>query len=92
MGVLLPNMQGVALVLFALNAHGRLPAMLNFTGGLKNLRGACELASIRTLLTSRRFIELANLEQVLDVVRVGRRVLFIEDVRAGITSAESPRA
>ena len=69
-GVLLPNMQVVAVVLLALNAHGRVPAMLNFTGGVKNLRAACELASIRTLLTSRRFIELAKLDLLSDDVTV----------------------
>jgi acyl-[acyl-carrier-protein]-phospholipid O-acyltransferase / long-chain-fatty-acid--[acyl-carrier-protein] ligase len=90
-GVLLPNMQVVAVVLFALNAHGRVPAMLNFTGGVKNLRAACELASIRTLLTSRRFIELAKLDDVINVLSVGRRILFIEDARAGITSVDKAR-
>src|SRR5688500_244557 len=42
-GVLLPNMQGAAVTLFALNANGRVPAMLNFTAGLKNLRAACDI-------------------------------------------------
>ena len=45
-GVLLPNVQAIAVTLFGLNAFGRVPAFLNFTAGLKNLKAACELAEI----------------------------------------------
>ena len=45
-GVLLPNVQAIAVTLFGLNAFGRVPAFLNFTAGLKNLKAACELAGI----------------------------------------------
>src|SRR3712207_98929 len=36
-GVLRPSVQGLAVVIFGLNAFDRVPAMLNFTAGLKNL-------------------------------------------------------
>jgi acyl-[acyl-carrier-protein]-phospholipid O-acyltransferase / long-chain-fatty-acid--[acyl-carrier-protein] ligase len=85
-GVLLPNVQGIAVTLFALNAFGRVPAFLNFTAGLKNLKAACEVADIRTIVTSRRFVEQGKLDDVVSALGEGRRVLWLEDVRATITS------
>ena len=45
-GVLLPNVQALAVTLFGLSAFGRVPALLNFTAGVKNLRAAGELAEL----------------------------------------------
>ncbi len=90
-GVLLPNVNGLAVALFGLNAFGRVPAMLNFTAGVKNLRAACELAGLRAVLTSRRFVEQGKLDEVLAAIGEGRKVLFLEDVRAGVTSLDKIR-
>ncbi|WP_112664504.1 AMP-binding protein [Microvirga flavescens] len=86
--VLLPNVQGVAVVLFGLNAFGRVPALLNFTAGLKNLTAACEVAKIRTIVTSRRFVEQGKLDDVVAALGEGRNVLWLEDVRKEITSLD----
>jgi acyl-[acyl-carrier-protein]-phospholipid O-acyltransferase / long-chain-fatty-acid--[acyl-carrier-protein] ligase len=56
-GVLLPNSVGVAVVFFALQTIGRVPAMLNFTAGAANLGLACKAAEIGVVLTSRAFVE-----------------------------------
>ena len=45
--MLLPNVQGLAVVLFGLNAFGRVPAMLNFTAGVKNLKRCLRDGGIR---------------------------------------------
>src|SRR5690606_21938026 len=89
--VLLPNVQGVAVTLFGLNAFGRVPVLLNFTAGLKNLKAACEIARIETIVTSRRFVEQGKLDDVIEAVGEGRRVLFLEEVRASITSLDKLR-
>ena len=80
-GVLLPNVQGLAVALFGLNAFGRVPALLNFTAGTRNLRAACEIAGIDTIVTSRRFVEQGKLDDVLAAIGEGRNVVFLEDVR-----------
>ncbi|HEX2556629.1 MAG TPA: AMP-binding protein [Microvirga sp.] len=90
-GVLLPSVQGVAVVLMGLNAFGRVPAMLNFTAGLKNLRAACELAEIRTIVTSRRFVDQGKLDDVVAALGEGRRIVWTEDLRKGITSLDKIR-
>jgi acyl-[acyl-carrier-protein]-phospholipid O-acyltransferase / long-chain-fatty-acid--[acyl-carrier-protein] ligase len=85
-GVLLPSAQGTIVTLFALNVFGRVPAMLNFTAGLRNLKAACETAGLRTLLTSHRFVEAAKLDDVVEALGEGRQVVWLEDVREAVTS------
>jgi acyl-[acyl-carrier-protein]-phospholipid O-acyltransferase/long-chain-fatty-acid--[acyl-carrier-protein] ligase len=90
-GVLLPNVQAIAVTLFGLNAFGRIPAFLNFTAGLKNLKAACEVAGIGTIVTSRRFVEQGKLDDIVAALGEGRRILWLEDVRATITSFDKVR-
>ena len=90
-GVLLPNVQGLAVALFGLNAFGRVPALLNFTAGTRNLKAACEVARVETIVTSRRFVEQGKLDDVLAAIAEGRRVVFLEDVRKQITSVDKAR-
>ncbi|SIQ79174.1 AMP-binding protein [Bosea sp. TND4EK4] len=90
-GVLLPNMQGMAVTVFALMAYGRVPAMLNFTAGVRNLRAAGALAQLKTIVTSRRFVEKGELDEEIAALGEGRRVIYLEDVRKEITSLDKAR-
>ncbi len=83
-GILLPNVNAVAATMFALLAYGRVPAMLNFTAGATDLEAACRSVETRTIVTSRKFVEAANLEAKLAVFSTGRSVLYLEDIRASI--------
>ncbi|MGX1785213.1 AMP-binding protein [Bosea sp. NPDC055332] len=87
-GLMLPNVQGMAVTLFGLSAYGRVPALLNFTAGLKNLTAACEIGPISTIVTSRRFIDQAKLDDIIDALTPGRRVIYLEDVRKQLTSLD----
>ncbi len=83
-GVLLPNANPTAVTFFALQAWGRVPAMLNFSTGAGNVLMACTAAKISTVITSRRFIEQARLQALAEALSVKVRVLYLEDVGAGI--------
>lgn len=87
-GVLLPNSIGVVVTFFALQALGRVPAMLNFTAGLANLSAACRAARVRTVLTSRRFLEQARLQSLADGLAADFEVSFLEDLRGEISIAD----
>lgn len=88
-GVLLPNVNGVAVAFFALQGAGRVPAMLNYTVGLANMRSACATARISTIVTARAFVEQAKLEAIIDaLVSDGLRVLYLEDIGATIGTGE----
>jgi len=79
-GILLPNVNGVAVAFFALQAHGRVPAMLNYTAGLTNLDAACTAARIRTIVTARAFIDQAKLGETMAALGKTRRVIHLEDI------------
>ncbi len=80
-GVLLPNVLGVGVTFFGLQAFGRVPAMLNFSTGLANIKYACTAANIRTILTSRRFVEMARLTDTVDALSEDITIIYLEDVR-----------
>ncbi|WP_198952885.1 MULTISPECIES: acyl-[ACP]--phospholipid O-acyltransferase [unclassified Achromobacter] len=88
-GILLPNINGAVVAFFGAQASGRVPAMLNFTAGLTNMRSACTTARIRTLVTARAFVEQANLgETVAALESDGVRVMWLEDLAASIGGIE----
>ncbi len=84
-GVLLPTANATALCLLGLSSWGRVPAMLNATAGLANLRAAIAAAQIKQIVTSRAFVDKARLAPVLAGLEGQVRVLFLEDVRPRVT-------
>ncbi|MFZ5721799.1 MAG: AMP-binding protein [Pseudomonadota bacterium] len=80
-GVMLPSSSGGVVTFFALHAFGRTPTMLNFTAGIRNLKAACELAGVRTVLTSHRFVEQGKLHDLIDALETMTKVVYLEDVR-----------
>jgi acyl-[acyl-carrier-protein]-phospholipid O-acyltransferase/long-chain-fatty-acid--[acyl-carrier-protein] ligase len=87
-GVMLPSSSGGVVTFFALHAFGRTPTMLNFTAGIRNLKAACELAGVRTVLTSHRFVEQGKLHDLIDALETLTKVVYLEDVRQTIGLAD----
>lgn len=83
-GVMLPSSSGGVVTFFALHAFGRVPTMLNFTAGIRNLKAACELAGVKTVLTSHRFVEQGKLHDLVDALETLTRVVYLEDVRKNV--------
>lgn len=90
--LLLPNAAATMVAFFALQAHARVPAMLNFAAGADNMAAACEAAQVKTIVTARRFIERAKLDGVVARLARDRRVVYLEDLRAGLSLGEKLRA
>jgi acyl-[acyl-carrier-protein]-phospholipid O-acyltransferase/long-chain-fatty-acid--[acyl-carrier-protein] ligase len=83
-GVMLPSSSAGVVTFFALHAFGRVPTMLNFTAGIRNLKAACELAGVKTVLTSHRFVEQGKLHDLIDALETLTTVVYLEDVRRTI--------
>ncbi len=83
-GLLLPSSSAGVVTFFALHAFGRVPAMLNFTAGLRNLRAAVKLAGVRRVLTSHRFIEQGKLHDLIDALEESCEITYLEDTRKSI--------
>ncbi len=86
-GVMLPNLAPTLALVFGLSAQRRVPAMLNYTAGVDGLQAACTAAQIRTVLTSRAFVEQAKLAGKLAALE-GVELLYLEDLRAAMTLAD----
>jgi acyl-[acyl-carrier-protein]-phospholipid O-acyltransferase / long-chain-fatty-acid--[acyl-carrier-protein] ligase len=81
-GVMLPNSIGAGLAFLALQAEGRVPAMINFTAGVDPVLSACRTARVRLVVTSRRFIELAKLDSLAAALAGAVEIVWLEDLRA----------
>ena len=80
-GVLLPTAVAAVATLLGLSARARVPAMLNYSAGPDAVRSAAAAAGIRTVVTSRRFVEAARLERLLRALD-GCTIHYLEDLRA----------
>lgn len=80
-GVLMPNVTTAVGVVMALSAIRRVPAVFNYTAGPRGVESAAVAAGVRTVVTSRRFIEQAKLEGLLEAL-AGARILYLEDLRS----------
>jgi acyl-[acyl-carrier-protein]-phospholipid O-acyltransferase / long-chain-fatty-acid--[acyl-carrier-protein] ligase len=87
-GLMLPNSVGAAIAFLALQATGRVPAMLNHTSGPDGVLSACRTAELRRVITSRRFVELAKLAPLSERLAGEVELVWLEDVRAKLGLAD----
>lgn len=83
-GVMLPNVNALPVLFFALQFIGRIPAMLNFSAGTLTVKRACETAQLKTIYTSRAFIENAKLETMVEELKNNYTIIFLEDFKESI--------
>ncbi|NLZ17603.1 MAG: bifunctional acyl-ACP--phospholipid O-acyltransferase/long-chain-fatty-acid--ACP ligase [Desulfobulbaceae bacterium] len=83
-GLLLPNMAVSLALFFGLSARGRVPAMLNYTSGSAGLQSACTAADIKTIISSRAFVDQANLSKKIEPL-YGQRIIYLENLRQEIS-------
>ena len=83
-GLMLPSTTATAVTFLALQAYGRVPAMLNFTAGQAAMEAACRTAELRLVITSRRFLQAAKLDDQAQHLGRDRRVVYLEDLREEI--------
>lgn len=80
-GVLMPNVSNTVCLIFGMSAMRRIPAMLNYTAGAQGMSNACVAAGIKTIITSRQFLEAAKLEGTVAAIP-NVRLLYLEDLRS----------
>ncbi|MBS0272702.1 MAG: acyl-[ACP]--phospholipid O-acyltransferase [Proteobacteria bacterium] len=79
-GLMLPNTHGFIVSFWALQAIGRVPALLNYTSGASAILIACQVAEITKVFTSREFIEKLRLQDVIDHLKHHKiRIQYLED-------------
>jgi acyl-[acyl-carrier-protein]-phospholipid O-acyltransferase/long-chain-fatty-acid--[acyl-carrier-protein] ligase len=90
-GVMLPNANGAAATLLGVMSAGRVPAMINFTAGVANVQAACTGAEVRTIVTSRAFVERARLDKLVEALGEKTRIIYLEDLRATVSTVDKIR-
>lgn len=83
-GVLMPNVTNTICLVFGMSAFARVPAMLNYTSGSAGIQNACTVACIKTIISSREFIKVAKLEEVVAGLK-DVKILYLEDLRASFS-------
>ena len=91
LGVMLPNANGAVVTLLALMSAGRVPAMINFTSGATNILAGCKAADIKTIVTSRAFVEKARLDNLVAALAGKLAIVYLEDIRATVTLIDKIR-
>ena len=88
-GVLLPTSLGGVVTMYALQKMGKIPAMLNFSLGGRSLVNCCRTACVKTIISSRKFIELGKLEAMQKAVEEeGIRIVWLEDAAQILTKGK----
>lgn len=91
-GVMLPNANGAAVTLLGLMSAARVPAMINFTAGASNIAAACKAAQVKTIVTSRAFVEKGRMGPLIEALQAEVRIVYLEDVRATVSTGDKLKA
>ena len=84
-GVLLPNSIAAICTFFGLTAYSRIPVMLNFSVGAKNMLSMCRTAEVKMVITSLTFIKMAKMEEFVETLeQAGVKVVFLEKLAKSI--------
>ena len=79
-GVLLPNIAPTVGAILGLSALNRVAAMINYTAGQQSIISALKVAGVRVILTSRAFLEKADLTKIVQNL-TECKLIYLEDLR-----------
>ncbi|WP_425360088.1 MULTISPECIES: acyl-[ACP]--phospholipid O-acyltransferase [unclassified Candidatus Tisiphia] len=85
-GIMLPNMVETIVTFYAMQACSRRPVMIDYMSDVSNVVTSCKTTSVKTVYTSKQFVEKAGLQEMLaNILEVNIKVIYLEDLTTRIT-------
>jgi acyl-[acyl-carrier-protein]-phospholipid O-acyltransferase/long-chain-fatty-acid--[acyl-carrier-protein] ligase len=91
-GLMLPNANATVVAFMGLQAFGLVPCMLNFSAGADGMLSACRAARVRTVVSSRAFVEKGKLGKLVERMAEEVTFLWLEDIRGSLGMVDKLRA
>lgn len=82
-GIMLPSSVGAYIAIFATLLAGKIPAMLNWTVGVRSLNYAIDLLGLKVILSSTKFLSKVETLDIGDDLE--KIIVTLEDMKHGIT-------
>lgn len=91
-GLLMPNANASIVAFVGMQAFGTVPSLLNVSAGAASMLAACRAARVRTVVSSRQFVERARLQAVVERMTNEVRFVWLEDFKDKVGIAAKLRA
>lgn len=91
-GLLLPTSCGAIVSLMAISAVGRVPHPMNVSTGTSNILNICQTIQVKTVISSRLFINKANLQDLEKALQETVKIIYLEDIVSSLTLADKVKA
>lgn len=85
-GLLMPTSCAGLIAFFGIHSSGRVPVLLHVQAGAAALKAAVKIAGLEAILTSRAFVEKAQLSRVISQLEEVAEIIYIEDLRSKIST------
>ena len=81
-GLMMPTSSACAMAFLGLQAYNKVPCMINFTSGPKQVLATCKTVGLKTIVTAKKVVQLAKLDHLIAEVEAGGiRVLYLENLK-----------
>ncbi|MBI2743660.1 MAG: AMP-binding protein [Chlamydiales bacterium] len=87
-GILLPSSAAVYILILATHLAGKTPVMLNWTAGQRSLDHSAEMAELKTVISSMRFL---GRKEIGELGKIDEKIQLLEDIRLSITWKDKMR-
>lgn len=84
-GILLPNTNISAIVFFLCQFLHTTPCILNYTAGIKKLRNCLSISDANLVITSRTFVEKANLQSQIRELKENHQIIYLEEIKTRVS-------
>ena len=90
--IMMPNTVVTSVLFFALQNLNKTTSIINFTSGISNIQSSLKLSKIRTIITSRKFIEKIDMKESIKLIKKNTNVFYIEDIKSEVNMFSKVKA